>query len=100
MTIQFVSGGTQMSPTALTRDSCRTIVQVNATVNEWFQLPTGCLPGDVFEIYSTDPNYAPVALPPSGESFIKTGTGASGANGNSVLIFRKLTSTVWGNLIT
>lgn len=108
MTIQSVTSGPSGTPTVLTRDGCYTLVfvTVGSYPNTFVQLPSGCLSGDGFEIY-TDPipnGQNAYILPPSGEDFGDpslaqvggVGALAGNAGGNPSFIIRKLTSTRWG----
>lgn len=108
MTIQAVNSGPSGSPTVLTRDGCYTIVlvTVGSYPNGFVKLPSGCLPGDAFEIYMDDAaNQSGSIFPPTDEDFgdpnLPTSGGIgvmTGSNGNNKASFivRKLTSTRWG----
>lgn len=107
MSIQAVNAGPSGTPTQIVRDGCRTVVHV--TVGIWpdgfVQLPTGCLPGDVFEIYlDNSANQSGYVIPPSSEGFSDPslpqvgGVGCLSGSGvdRASFIVRKLASTRWG----
>lgn len=105
MTTQVVTTGSFASPTVLTRDGHRTIVQatVAASPDYFLKLPSGCLPDDIFEVFWTPIDaFVAVLLAPDGENFGIDSSSAArssiGGNGSVSRIVRKLDATTWGGL--
>lgn len=104
MSVQTVTTGSFSTPGLIARDGHRTIVlaTVSTSPNIFLQLPSGCLPDDIFEIYTdtASGDSSPAVLAPSGEDF---GTNAPNPNVSVIqaaadkqgVIIRKLTSTRW-----
>jgi hypothetical protein len=107
LTIQLANAGPSGTPTVLSRDGCRTVVlvTVGSYPDGYVRLPSGCLPGDAFEVYLDDSaNQNGNIFPPTSEDFgdpnlpTVSGVGVLTASngGKASFIIRKLTSTRWG----
>ncbi|SRR5216684_2785133 len=106
MTIQLVTASISTSPTELTRDGCKTIALITISQasppNAFVRLPSGCLPGDSFELYWT-PSSGDIPSPaidsPSGEHFNDSDTTVGPMSSKQGVIVKKLTATRWGIVV-